>query len=102
MTINHVVILSFENRVSGSDQKLILDATENLMAVVPSVRGYESGFDLGLTGDAAKSYSILVKFDSAEAYNEYKNHPAHIEFVETYLKPRLSREGRKAIQYEVI
>lgn len=100
MTINHVVILTFEHPVSTGDQQAIIQAFNDFVNKVPSVRSFNSGFDIGLTSEPAKSYSILVKFDSKEGYVEYANHPEHVKFVNTFIKPRLAKDGRRAIQYE--
>lgn len=100
MTINHVVILTFEHPVGSDDQRAIIEAFNDVMSKVPSVRGFHTGFDIGLTSEPAKSCSIFVKFDSKEGYLEYANHPEHVKFVNTFIKPRLAIDGRRAIQYE--
>jgi hypothetical protein len=41
-----------------------------------------------------------VRFDNAEGYLSYANHPNHVEFVKTYIVPHIAEDGRRAIQYE--
>lgn len=99
--INHAVILNLSRRVSPAQKASILHAIQSMRDSVPNIIHMEYGFNIGLSGEEDASFSILAKFESREDYISYANHPAHLQFIEQHLKPIVSPDGRRAIQYEV-
>lgn len=99
--INHAVILNLSRRVSSAQKASILNAIQAMRESVPNIVHMEYGFNIGLSGEEDASFSILAKFESREDYVSYANHPAHLQFIEHHLKPIVSADGRRAIQYEV-
>lgn len=70
------------------------------------IKSYELGLDLKLAGGqnhpAGKNRSICwsVTFDNVDDYAAYEVDPAHINCINTILKPAVTPGSRAAIQYE--
>ena len=98
MPVNHSVIIYFRRELSVIEREAILLASRNLPTLIHVIRSFKCGFDLGLSSSPNMAFSLSAEFDSVTDYKSYQNHPSHIHFVETHVKPNMS--DRKAIQYE--
>lgn len=101
MTVNHVVIMSLARALSEVEKQVMMNAANALKSSIASLTSIECGFDMGLSGAPDMSFTLIAKFNSADDYKAYASHPAHVSFVQTYIKPVLADNGRKAIQYVV-
>lgn len=93
----HVVNLRFRADVPNGQADRVVDLLRRLPGMVPSIRRYEVGRDLGLANDNA-DLVVIGHFDDADGYREYSNHPAHRKIIEEDILPHL--ETRIATQYE--
>jgi len=79
--IRHSVIFKFNDAI-GSDERRAFFLAAHALAAIEGVQQFEilkqtsqkNGYDYGIT----------MKFDNAEQYRRYNNHPAHSHFVQVY------------------
>jgi hypothetical protein len=100
MTINHVVILTFSQVLEQSEQIELLEGCLRMRDRIPLIMKFQCGFEIGSSGNKGQSFCISAEFEALEDYKAYAIHPAHIDFVDLFVKPRLADNGRRAIQYE--
>lgn len=91
--IRHIAMFTWSAEAT-TDQIAAVAAGLNAMpSLVDTIRRYEHGDDLDLGSDTA-DYVLVAEFDSVEGYREYADHPAHLHFVETTVKPIVASIGR--------
>ena len=95
--IHHVVLLTFVADATDEQRSAVIDGLRALPALVPEIRSYTVGFDLGLAPDNA-SLGIVAEFASVADYEVYRDHPAHQAVIRDRISP--IRAGRAAIQFE--
>jgi hypothetical protein len=79
--IRHTVAFRLIHPVDSTGEKMFLDAIRKLSAI-PGVQKFEllkqtskkNNYDFGLS----------MEFETAEAYEDYNQHPGHIAFVQTF------------------
>lgn len=71
-------------------------ALEALKSQIPVIRSSVHGPDLGVVAGNF-SYGATMQFDSVDDFISYREHPAHVEFVATYLTGFVSE--RAAVQF---
>ena len=91
--------MNFRRALTLAEMSEMKNALTSMMENIPVVRSFECGFDLGLAASEGQAFSLTARFDSVESYKSYSNHPSHLNFVDTYVKPNLAENGRRAIQY---
>ena len=74
-------------------------ATElsRLPAIVPSLRAYHLGLDLGLN-EGNFEFAVAADFDDVDGYLAYRDHPEHRAIVAEFIQPIVTE--RAAVQYE--
>jgi stress responsive alpha/beta barrel protein len=70
-----------------------------LPALIPQVRAFHLGEDLGLVGDVNFDFALVADFDDLAGYLAYRESAEHKEIVETYVQPIAGARG--AVQYEI-
>ena len=68
-----------------------------LPALVPSLRAYRFGADLGLN-PGNFDFAVVADFDDADGYLAYRDHPEHRAIVAEFIRPIAGE--RAAVQYE--
>jgi hypothetical protein len=96
--IRHVVLLTLRSEAPPEAAGVIAEALRGLTGVVPSIRDYQAGVDLGIVPGNA-TVAATATFDDAAGYLEYRDHPAHRAVIERYIDP--VRESRASIQFEI-
>jgi hypothetical protein len=96
--IRHVAVLTWREGTSDRDVAAVHDALTALPALIPQLRGYWFGSDIGLD-DGNAHFVVIAELDSPEDYGTYRDHPAHRAVLEELIRPILA--GRSALQYEV-
>ena len=96
--IRHIVLLTLRPDTRREAAEEIVEALKSLPAVVPSIRDYQAGVDLGIApGNAA--VAATATFDDQDGYLQYRDHPAHRAVIERLIDP--VRESRASIQFEI-
>lgn len=68
-----------------------------LPGLIPQVRAYHIGEDLGLAGDI--NFAVAADFDDLAGYLAYRENAEHQKIVETFIQPIVGARG--AVQYEI-
>jgi len=70
-----------------------------LPGLIPQVRAFHLGEDLGLVGNVNFDFALVADFDDLAGYLAYRESLEHQKIVETYVQPIAGARG--AVQYEV-
>jgi len=70
-----------------------------LPGLIPQVRVFHIGEDLGLAGDLNFDFALAADFDDLAGYLAYRENAEHRKVVETYVQPIAGTRG--AVQYEI-
>ena len=94
----HVALFTWTGSQTEEQVQALADALAALPAVIPEIREYHFGPDAGLSQPGC-DYAVVADFDSTESFLAYRDHPAHQDLREQYLRPILGH--RCAVQYEL-
>ena len=95
--IRHVVIIRWTPEATDEAKQRVAAELSRLPALIPSLRDYRIGTDLGLN-PANFDFAVAADFDDADGYLAYRDHPEHRAIVTKFIQP-ISGE-RFAVQYE--
>lgn len=96
--IRHIALFHFADDVTAEDIAELDAALGQLPSIVPTIKSFDTGRNLGITG-GAWNYAVVADFVSEADYSIYATHPDHIEIVDTVVKPMITDAAR--IQFEV-
>eukprot|EP00413_Alexandrium_margalefii_P021383 CAMPEP_0204560182 /NCGR_PEP_ID=MMETSP0661-20131031/32467_1 /ASSEMBLY_ACC=CAM_ASM_000606 /TAXON_ID=109239 /ORGANISM="Alexandrium margalefi, Strain AMGDE01CS-322" /LENGTH=107 /DNA_ID=CAMNT_0051567483 /DNA_START=48 /DNA_END=371 /DNA_ORIENTATION=+ len=105
MPVTHVVMFGF---IESATPEQVEDVKKALLAMpdeIKAIQGIRVGEDLklpsGQNHPAGKNRSLtaIVDFETAEAYEEYAAHPAHLKVISECIKPIMEPGTRAAIQF---
>ena len=91
-------MLRFAKESTEEQKKALLEGLARLPHVIPEIKRYEFGPDLGL-GDDNPDMALVADFDSEEDWRSYNTHPAHQVVVNELVAPIASEAIR--VQYLV-
>ena len=77
----------------------VKDELKRLPALIPQVRSYDIGEDLGLAGEINFDFAVVADFDDLAGYLAYRENAEHQKIVETFIQPIVGARG--AVQYEI-
>lgn len=77
----------------------VKDELGQLPSLVPQVRAFHLGEDLGLVGDVNFDFAVTADFDDLAGYLAYRENAEHRKIVETFVQPIVGARG--AVQYEI-
>ncbi len=72
-------------------------ALEELPAMVPTIRSYYVGPDVGMNAGNFE-FAVVADFENVDGYLVYRDHPAHQRVIAEHIAPVM--EQRAAVQYE--
>ena len=75
--LHHVVLITLKDGVTDEQVDAAIEGLRELPALIPEIRSYEVGRDLGLS-EANADLGLVGSFDSVEDYQTYLSHPAHV------------------------
>ena len=94
--IRHVSLLTWVDDVSPEQIQAVTDGLRPLPSLIPELRDYRVGPDLGID-DGTASFVVIGDFDDADGYRAYRDHPAHRAVGVDHILPILA--ARRAAQY---
>lgn len=97
--LRHVVCLTWKPGTPAADVEAVRAALVALPGVIPEIRAYRVGTDLGLVEGNA-DFGIVADFDDADAWRIYQSHPEHVRIITECIRPHLA--SRTAVQFEVL
>jgi Stress responsive A/B Barrel Domain len=93
--LRHVVCFTWKPGTSADSIAVLEAALDTLPALIPEIRGYRFGRDLGLAEGNAE-FAIVGDFADADAWRRYQEHPEHQRVLAEHIRPNLAR--RVAVQ----
>jgi len=101
----HTVMFGFTPETKDEEIAAIKGALLDLPKKIPGILTYQLGEDLRLPSGQNKQIGVnrrivwSATFANADMYEQYRTHPAHIQFLQL-LKPVVLSNSRAAIQFE--
>lgn len=95
--IRHIVLLTWTDDATAEQRAAVAEGLATLPALIPQLRRYDLGADLGLAADNS-DFAIVAEFDNLADYEVYRDHPAHQAVIAERIKP--IKAGRAAVQFE--
>ena len=95
--IRHVVTFRWTPGATQEQKQRVAAELSRLPALVPSLRDYRLGANLGLN-PGNFDFAVAADFDDADGYLAYRDHPEHRAIVEKFIRPIAAQ--RAAVQYE--
>jgi hypothetical protein len=96
--LRHVVLFRFRDDVTAEQVRAIDDGLGRLPALIPELRAYRFGSDLGI-GDGTWSYAVTADFDDADGWRAYDLHPEHVAVRTEAFAPIVTE--RAVVRFEI-
>ena len=93
----HVVMFNFKDGTTEEQKEAMRDALRRLPDVIPEIRSYRFGDDLGLRDDNFE-FVVTADFDGADDLVVYRDHPDHQKGIAEFIAPIV--KARAAVQFE--
>lgn len=94
--VRHVVTLTLEPGTTPEQVQVLLEEIGALPHLVPGIKGYSVGSDLGID-DGNATVAIVADFEDELAYEVYRDHPEHRRVIVEHVRPLLA--ARAAVQH---
>ena len=92
-----VVMMRFSDDMTEEQKEAVRDALRRLPEIIPEIRAYRFGDDLGLRDDNF-DFAVTADFDDVESFVVYRDHPDHQKAIAEFIAPIVKR--RAAVQFE--
>ena len=96
--IRHVVLFRWTDEATPEQKQRAADELGRLPALVPSLRVFSLGPDLGIN-QGNFDFAVAADFDDVDGYLAYRDHPEHRAIVAQFTTPIVAQ--RFAVQYEL-
>jgi hypothetical protein len=97
--IRHTVMFRWIPEATREQKERAKEELGRLPLLIPEVRAYHVGEDLGLVGEVNFDFALVADFDDLEGYLAYRENAEHQKIVETFVQPIAGARG--AVQYEI-
>ncbi len=97
MPFRHVVLFRWAENVDADHVARVRDTLDSLPDLIPQIRSYVHGTDVGVA-EGNFDYAVVADFDRVDDWRTYRDHPAHVLFVEELIKGHVA--DRAAVQYQ--
>ncbi|MFW5416852.1 Dabb family protein [Nocardiopsis sp. CNT-189] len=95
MAIRHIALFSWNSEATPERVAEIEGALSRLPGLIPALRGYSFGPDLGIS-EGNFDFAVVADVDDADGFAAYRDHPDH-QAVLGLVKPLLA--ARAAVQF---
>ncbi|HUJ06337.1 MAG TPA: Dabb family protein [Streptosporangiaceae bacterium] len=96
--IRHVVVITWRDDATAEQRQQARDELATLPPLMRGLVSYTLGPDIGVNQGNA-DLAIVADFDDVQAYQAYRDHPAHVEVVSRSIAPIAAQ--RRAVQFEI-
>ena len=97
MPFRHVVLLQWADDVPDDHLEQVRTGLDALPPQIPQIRTFVHGSDVGVS-EGNYDYVVVADFDSVQDWRAFREHPAHLLFMEEHIKGKF--KNRAAIQYQ--
>ena len=94
--IRHTVLFSWKPEATEEEKQQARKEVARLPSIVPSVRAFVSGPDVGLN-QGNFDFAVTADFDDEAGYLAYRDDPAHRDMVQRFILPIAAQ--RAAVQF---
>lgn len=95
--IRHVAMFKWAEGTTTGQQDEVAARLSELPGLIPEIREYGVGPDMGLS-PGTYDFVVVGDFADREAYQAYRDHPAHRAVVDECIAPIVAE--RAVVQYE--
>ena len=96
--VRHVVTLTLQDGTTTEQVQSLVGEIGALPHLVPGIKGYSVGSDLGID-DGNATVAIVADFEDELAYEVYRDHPEHRRVIVEHVRPVLA--SRAAVQHSL-
>jgi len=95
--ITHVVSFRWKPETTEADVERIREGLATLPGLVPTIRTYRFGSDLGIGANTNMQFAIVATFDSVEDWQVYDTQADHERVRAEIIRPWIAE--RAAVQF---
>ncbi len=95
--IRHVVMFRWTAEATEEQKRQVAAELRRLPALLPVLRAYHVGPDLGLA-EGNFEFAVVADFDDLEGWQVYRDHPEHRDIIARFIQPIATQ--RAAVQYQ--
>jgi Stress responsive A/B Barrel Domain len=95
--IRHTVMFTWKADATEVQKKRVPEELSRLPGVVPSIRAYVMGPDIGVN-PGNYQFVVTADFDDVDGYLAYRDDPAHQAIIKEHINPIVDK--RSAVQFE--
>ena len=95
--IRHMVMFRWTAEATQEQKQRVAAELRRLPALLPVLRAYHVGADLGLVKGNFE-FAAVADFDDLEGYQTYRDNPEHRAIIDKHITPIVAQ--RAATQYE--
>ena len=95
--IRHTVVFQWNGDATQEQKQQVATEVAKLPSMVPSIRAFASGPDVGLN-QGNFDFAVSADFDDEAGYLAYRDDPGHREIVRRFVLPLAAQ--RAAVQFE--
>ncbi len=95
--ITHTVLITWNDNLPDGQLRLITRELAALPGLVPSLRSYRFGPNVGPAA-TNQQFAVVATFDDLAGWTEYDTHPEHVRVKTEHMVPYI--ESRAVIQIE--
>lgn len=98
MPLRHVVLLQWADDVPDDHVEQVRAGLDALKQQIPQLKRFTHGADIGFA-EGNFDYAVVADFDTPQEWRAFREHPAHLLFMEEHIKGKF--KGRAAIQFQL-
>jgi hypothetical protein len=95
--IRHTVMFTWKDDATDAQKKQVAAELSRLPGVVPSIRAYAMGTDIGVN-DGNWDFAVSGDFDDLDGYVAYRDDATHKAIIAEHIQPIIAT--RAAVQFE--
>jgi hypothetical protein len=92
------VIFRWKSEATAEQRQRVSTEFARLPSIVPTLRLYEFGSDLGVN-EGTFDFAVFAGFDDMDGYLAYRDNPEHAAIIRDHILPII--ESRAAVQFEI-
>lgn len=96
--IRHCAMFRWADDADDGAKQAVRDGIDRLPGLIPSIRAYAHGDDLGLA-EGTWDYVVVGDFDDVDGYLAYARDPEHQTLIHDVVMRAV--QARAAVQYEI-
>ncbi|HEY0716707.1 MAG TPA: Dabb family protein [Streptosporangiaceae bacterium] len=96
--IRHAVMFTWKPDATEAQLKRVPAELSRLPGLIPSIRSYAMGADLGIN-DGNFQFAVTADFDDLDGYLAYRDDPTHQAIISEHIKPIIAT--RAAVQFNL-